>query len=84
MVDSIITKSSLNSVKITVVGNVDSGKSTLVGVLTKGEKDDGRGLARQKVFNFSHEQSSGRTTSVTQVSTTKHLFTEGNHGLFQR
>jgi GTPase len=38
-----------------VVGNVDSGKSTLVGVLTKGDKDDGRGGARQKVFNFIHE-----------------------------
>ena len=35
-----------NPIKIAVVGNVDSGKSTLVGVLTKGEKDDGRGLAR--------------------------------------
>lgn len=31
------------SLKISVVGNVDSGKSTLVGVLTKGDKDDGRG-----------------------------------------
>lgn len=32
-----------------VIGNVDSGKSTLVGVLTKGGLDDGRGLARAKV-----------------------------------
>ena len=55
------------SIKIAVVGNVDSGKSTLVGVLSKGEKDDGRGAARQRVFNFIHEQKSGRTTSVTQV-----------------
>ena len=53
------------SVKISVVGNVDSGKSTLVGVLTKGEKDDGRGGARLKVFNYIHEQKTGRTTSVT-------------------
>ena len=50
-----------------MVGNVDSGKSTLVGVLSKGEKDDGRGAARQRVFNYIHEQKSGRTTSVTQV-----------------
>ena len=35
-----------HSVKVSVVGNVDSGKSTLVGVLAKGEKDDGRGCAR--------------------------------------
>ena len=31
-----------------MIGNVDSGKSTLVGVLTKGGLDDGRGLARAK------------------------------------
>ena len=30
------------SVRIAVAGNVDSGKSTLVGVLTKGIVDDGR------------------------------------------
>ena len=35
-----------------VIGNVDSGKSTLVGVLTKGGLDDGRGLARAKVGPF--------------------------------
>ena len=44
-----------NDVRIAVIGNVDSGKSTLVGVLTKGIMDDGRGSARMKVFNFSHE-----------------------------
>ena len=34
-----------------VIGNVDSGKSTLVGVLTKGGLDDGRGLARAKAHD---------------------------------
>ncbi len=52
--------------KIGVIGNVDSGKSTLVGVLTKGLKDDGRGEARSRVFNFAHEQSNGRTSSIAQ------------------
>ena len=28
--------------KLTIIGNVDSGKSTLVGVITKGIFDDGR------------------------------------------
>lgn len=41
--------------KIAVIGNVDSGKSTLVGVLTKGMLDDGRGAARLRVFNYPHE-----------------------------
>ena len=52
--------------RIAVIGNVDSGKSTLVGVLTKGIMDDGRGAARAKVFNFEHEQKNGRTSSIGQ------------------
>lgn len=47
-----------------VVGNVDAGKSTLLGVLTHGELDNGRGYARQKLFRHKHEQETGRTSSV--------------------
>lgn len=47
-----------------VVGNVDAGKSTLLGVLTHGELDNGRGFARQKLFRHKHEIESGRTSSV--------------------
>lgn len=54
------------SVRIAVAGNVDSGKSTLVGVLTKGMVDDGRGSARLRVFNYPHEAMNGRTSSVAQ------------------
>lgn len=53
-------------VKIGVAGNVDSAKSTTVGVLTSGKHDDGRGSARMKVLNFRHEVSSGRSSSVSQ------------------
>ena len=49
-----------------MIGNVDSGKSTLVGVLTKGALDDGRGSARMRVFNFVHERENGRTSSIGQ------------------
>ena len=49
-----------------LVGNVDSGKSTLVGVLTKGLLDDGRGSSRMKVFNYPHENQTGRTSSIAQ------------------
>lgn len=48
-------KAKEDDIRVAVVGNVDSGKSTLVGVLTKGELDDGRGSARAKVFNYTHE-----------------------------
>lgn len=53
-----------NDIRIAVIGNVDSGKSTLVGVLSKGITDDGRGLARSLVFNYSHEHANGRTSSI--------------------
>jgi len=46
------------------VGNVDAGKSTLLGVLTHGELDNGRGHARQRLFRHKHEMESGRTSSV--------------------
>ena len=42
-------------IRCAVVGNVDAGKSTLLGVLTHGELDNGRGLARQRLFRHKHE-----------------------------
>ncbi|QDS75856.1 hypothetical protein FKW77_001530 [Venturia effusa] len=50
--------------RIAVVGNVDAGKSTLLGVLVKGGLDDGRGKARVNLFRHKHEIESGRTSSV--------------------
>lgn len=43
---------------------VDAGKSTLLGVLTKDSLDDGRGKARVNLFKHKHEIESGRTSSV--------------------
>lgn len=51
-------------VRIAIMGNVDAGKSTLLGVLTKGGLDDGRGRARVDLFRHKHEIESGRTSSV--------------------
>jgi GTPase len=53
-------------VKVAVAGNVDSGKSSLLGVLLTGHNDNGRGSARLNVFNYAHEVKSGRTSSVAQ------------------
>lgn len=50
--------------RISVVGNVDAGKSTMLGVLVKGGLDDGRGKARVNLFRHKHEHESGRTSSV--------------------
>lgn len=54
----------MSTIKIAMVGNVDSGKSTLTSILTKGGLDDGRGSARKTVFVHPHEQQSGRTSSI--------------------
>ena len=50
--------------RVAVVGNVDAGKSTLLGVLTHCELDNGRGYSRQKLFRHKHEVESGRTSSI--------------------
>jgi GTPase len=41
-------------------------KQKLIGVLTKGKLDNGRGLARSNVFQHKHELTSGRTSSISQ------------------
>ncbi|KAK3494118.1 GTP-binding protein 1 [Neurospora hispaniola] len=50
--------------RIAVVGNVDAGKSSMLGVLVKGDLDDGRGRARVNLFRHKHEIETGRTSSV--------------------
>jgi GTPase len=49
---------------VAVMGPVDAGKSSLVGVLTSGTLDDGNGLARSIVFKHPHEHASGRTSDI--------------------
>ena len=61
-----INNPSYKEVKICIAGNVDSGKSSLLGVLTTNKHDDGRGFARLSVFNFKHEIDTGRTSSIAQ------------------
>ncbi|XP_034464818.1 GTP-binding protein 2-like [Hippoglossus hippoglossus] len=50
--------------RVAVLGNVDSGKSTLLGVLTQGELDNGRGRVRLNLFRHLHEIQTGRTSSI--------------------
>nr|XP_018902782.1 PREDICTED: GTP-binding protein 2 [Bemisia tabaci] len=51
-------------VRVAVMGNADAGKSTLIGVLTQGQLDSGRGSARLNMFRHLHEIQSGRTSSI--------------------
>ena len=48
--------------RIGVLGNVDSGKTTIISVLSNNILDNGRGLARKKILKHNHEQESGRTS----------------------
>ncbi|KAL4867584.1 hypothetical protein BDV12DRAFT_171226 [Aspergillus spectabilis] len=58
------TVEEMAEIRMAVVGNVDAGKSTMLGVLVKGGLDDGRGKARVNLFRHKHEIESGRTSSV--------------------
>ncbi|KAL7065506.1 hypothetical protein AAHC03_04860 [Spirometra sp. Aus1] len=49
---------------IAMLGSVDAGKSTLLGILTDGELDNGRGRARLNLFRHLHEVQTGRTSSL--------------------
>ena len=49
---------------MSVVGNADAGKSTLLGVLTQGQLDNGRGQARLNLFRHLHEIQTGRTSCI--------------------
>ncbi|XP_018330152.1 GTP-binding protein 1 [Agrilus planipennis] len=64
LIRKLLDPSDFLEIRVAVVGNVDAGKSTLLGVLTHGELDNGRGHARQKLFRHKHEMESGRTSSV--------------------
>jgi GTPase len=50
---------------VAVCGPVDAGKSSIIGVLTSGKLDDGRGSARNTVLVHPHEKETGRTSHIT-------------------
>lgn len=53
--------------RVAFVGNVDSGKSTLIGVISQNILDNGRGLARLHSFRYIHEHKTGRTSSISHI-----------------
>lgn len=52
------------SIRIIFIGPTNSGKSTIIGNLSKKMKDDGNGKSRKYVFNHKHEIYSGETSSI--------------------
>ena len=55
---------STGQIRVALVGNVDAGKSTLVGTLIRGLLDDGNGSNRNLVAKHKHEIETGRTSST--------------------
>ena len=53
-------------IRIGVGGNIDAGKSSFVGVMTKNVLDNGRGYARSFIMKHKHELESGRTSVLVQ------------------
>mmetsp|Transcript_25550 Transcript_25550/g.36649 ORF Transcript_25550/g.36649 Transcript_25550/m.36649 type:complete len:704 (-) Transcript_25550:51-2162(-) len=56
---------SKRNIRIAVVGNVDAGKSSLIGTLVTSSLDDGRGKSRISIMKHRHEIESGRTSTAT-------------------
>ena len=56
---------SSRNIRVAVVGNVDAGKSTLIGTLTTSSLDDGRGKSRTSIMKHRHEIETGRTSTAT-------------------
>ncbi|KAJ2749318.1 hypothetical protein IWQ56_007254, partial [Coemansia nantahalensis] len=50
--------------RIAVLGDHGAGKSSILGCLTYGDADDGRGKARLNLLRHRHELESGRTSSI--------------------
>lgn len=55
----------IESAKFVVLGSVDAGKSSWVGVMEKNILDDGNGYARSLVTKLKHEKDTGRTSTHT-------------------
>lgn len=62
-VNSVEETLSTRNIRVAVVGNVDAGKSTMIGTLTTSFLDDGRGSSRTAIMKHRHEIESGRTST---------------------
>ncbi|POM68789.1 GTP-binding protein, partial [Phytophthora palmivora] len=65
-VTRVLEHNATKRLRVSVIGDFESGKSTLVGVLTRGCLDDGNGLARMQVCRHRHELENGCTSSVSE------------------
>lgn len=62
--DAFSIKMSTKHIRVAVIGNVDAGKSTLIGTLKSGILDNGRGQSRVLITKHQHEIDTGRTSTI--------------------
>lgn len=76
---------SLPQLRISLTGATMSGKSTLLGTLSTGTLDNGRGKSRLSLLKHRHEIESGVTSSITQelIGYGDMLDSDGNRSLSQ-
>lgn len=60
------TQSSVEQLRVSLIGATMSGKSSLLGTLSTATLDNGRGKSRLSLLKHRHEIASGMTSSVTQ------------------
>lgn len=53
-------------IRVAILGQTQVGKSTLIGVLSKGVRENGKGSARNSILRHLHEKRGGSTATVTQ------------------
>ncbi|KAH9888236.1 GTP-binding protein [Xylariomycetidae sp. FL2044] len=58
--------SATNQLRVSLTGPTTSGKTTLLGTLSYGTLDNGRGSSRINLLKHRHEVASGRTSSIAQ------------------
>lgn len=77
IIKSNYTECEVSNVRVALLGDTGSGKSTLVGVLLHGELDDCNGKARSGLLKHPHEMVTGKTSSIYQeiigFDSNKHL-----------
>jgi GTPase len=56
----------IDQLRVTLTGPTTAGKSTILGTLSTGTLDNGRGISRLSLLKHLHEVTSGITSSVTQ------------------
>jgi GTPase len=54
----------IKEIKVGLLGESNSGKTTFLGVMTYGIIDDGEGCARENIFRHCHEKQNGTTSSI--------------------